>query len=93
MNTSQAGFDLDAPGLTGRIGGSLGRHVRIAGVWFDPVPWVFGVGLVAWVLGMAHQTACMTNNPAHFPNAFSGLCYSDISTLYQARDNFWSGAP
>ena len=93
MRTSQGDIDPDAPGLTGWLGGPLGRHARVSkGPWFDPVPWTFGAGLVAWLLTMLRQVRCLTSDPAVLPNAYSALCYSDLTVLYQARPNFWSGA-
>ena len=93
MRTSQAGIDPDAPGLTGRIGGPLGRHARVAGVWFDPVPWAFGAALVTWFFTVLKQVRCLGNDPAALPNAASRLCYSDISVLYRSYDSIWTGGP
>ena len=91
--TTQGGIDPDAPGLTGRVGGPLGKHAVASGVWFDPVPWSIGAGIVAWLLCMLRQVRCLTENPATSINPFASLCYSDITSLYQSRTNFWSGTP
>jgi len=93
VRTSRAGIDPDAPGLTGRIGGPLGRHARVAGVWFDPVPWAFGAAIVVWFFTVLKQVRCLGADPNALPNAASRLCYSDISVLYRSYGNIWSGRP
>ena len=85
-------LNLDAPSLTGRIGGPRGRHARMTrSIWFDPVPWAFGAAVVAWLIAMLRHGRCLGTDPENQANPFTSLCYSDITVLY--RNDFWAGSP
>jgi hypothetical protein len=93
------GYFPDAPGLTGRIGGPLGKRARIGGVWYDPVPWTIGAALVSWLILMLRQAPCIRSDSDETINTFPRLCYSDISVLYLNRaplhegGNVWASDP
>jgi len=90
---SKLGLDrLDVPGLTGRVGGPLGRHAEVSrSAWFDPVPWVVIAAVLTWLVLMVRQVPCLQTVVGQVPNSFVRLCYSDIPVLYQNRPNMWGG--
>jgi len=90
---SKQGLDrLDVPGLTGRVGGPLGRHAEVSrSGWFDPVPWVVVAASITWLVLMVRQVPCLQTVVGKVPNTFVRLCYSDIPVLYQNRPSIWGG--
>lgn len=67
------------------IGGPLGRHARVGGVWFDPMPWALVLAALNWVLLMWRQVPCQQVTAGEPVNAFLRGCYSDIPLFYQGN--------
>jgi uncharacterized membrane protein len=70
-----------APALSTFLGGTIGRHARPGGMWFNPGAWAFLTLTISWLVLMLRQVPCLTDG-----DKFPRMCYSDITVLY-----YWRG--
>lgn len=64
------------------LGGPMGRHARPRGVWFNPLPWAFGVATVMFLVLFVRHVPCVQTQAYQELDVYSMLCYSDLQTTF-----------
>lgn len=74
------------------FGGPMGRHARVGGRWFNPLPWTILAAAVVFAVLALRQVPCIQTDATNPINAFIRLCYSDIPLMYTGQ-GFGLGTP